>query len=52
MAEVRDRFLLTKRKYEDLITQSKAGAADSWRGLPSESGPYEHAEVCSQHASM
>jgi hypothetical protein len=51
MAEVRDRFLLTKRKYEDLITQGLSSAS-TWAHYPAESGPYEFAEVSAPHASV
>lgn len=43
LAEVRDRLLLTKRKYEDLITQGEAAAAP-YSEYPPGSGPYEEAE--------
>lgn len=41
LAEVRDRLLLTKRKYEDLITQSTSQSIYS--EIPAASGPYEFA---------
>lgn len=41
LAEVRDRLLLTKRKYEDAITQANNNSI--WDEIPAASGPYEFA---------
>lgn len=43
LAEVRDRLLLTKRKYEDLITQ--ASPSTLYSEIPAASGPYEVSTV-------
>jgi hypothetical protein len=43
LAEVRDRLLLTKRKYEDLVTQGKVD--DAYNEYPPDSGTYEFAAV-------
>jgi hypothetical protein len=45
LAEVRDRLLLTKRTYEDLITQTNNTGIYS--EIPAASGPYEFAAVIS-----
>lgn len=45
LAEVRDRLLLTKRKYEDQITKASANGTALYADIPTASGPYESAEV-------